>query len=84
MMRKQRNSLYILFVIWASSIKCEWHIFALWEILWILEKYHDTVVDYQWYDCGAQKNRLNKTVILSTQSISFGWEIRKKYIGYAL
>ena len=25
---------------------------------------------------GAQKNRLNKTVILSTHSICFGWEIR--------
>ena len=33
---------------------------------------------------GAQKNRLTETVILSTRSICFDWEIRKKYIGYAL
>ena len=27
MIQKQRNAIYMLFVIWASSMKCEWHIF---------------------------------------------------------
>ena len=31
---------------------------------------------------GAQKNRLIETVLLSSNNICFGWEIRKK--GYAL
>ena len=33
---------------------------------------------------GAQKNRLIDTVVMSTHSICFGWEIRKNIIGYAL
>ena len=33
---------------------------------------------------GAQKNRLNETVLLSTHNICFGWEIRKLFFCYAL
>ena len=62
MMPKQRNTLYMLFVIWASSTKCEWHFFAPWEILWTLEKYHDTVVDYQWYNCRGYRTVNDSTV----------------------
>ena len=29
---------------------------------------------------GIQKNRLNETVLLSTQNICFGWEIRKSIL----
>ena len=38
------------------------------------------------YTCvfGAQKNRLIKTVLLSTHNIGFGWEIRKISFCYAL
>ena len=33
---------------------------------------------------GAQKNRLIKTVLLSTHNICFGWEIRKIIFSYSL
>ena len=33
---------------------------------------------------GAQKKRLIETVVLSTNNISFGWEIRKINFSYAL
>ena len=33
---------------------------------------------------GAQKNRLNETVLLSTHNICFGWEIRKLFFCYTL
>ena len=33
---------------------------------------------------GAQKNRLNETVLLSTHNICFGREIRKIIFSYAL
>ena len=36
------------------------------------------------YVMGAQKNRLNETVLLSTHNICFGWEIRKIYFWYTL
>ena len=36
------------------------------------------------YVLGAQKNRLNETVILSTHNICFGWEIRKLNFRYTL
>ena len=36
------------------------------------------------YVLGAQKNRLIKTVLLSTQNICFGWEIRKLFFCYTL
>ena len=32
----------------------------------------------------AQKNRLIETVLLSTNNISFGWEIRKLFFFYVL
>ena len=31
------------------------------------------------YVLGAQMNRLNETVLLSTHNICFGWEIRKLF-----
>ena len=33
---------------------------------------------------GAQKNRLNETVLLSTHNIHFGWEVRKFILWYIL
>ena len=36
------------------------------------------------YVFGAQKNRLTETVLLSTQNIYFGWEIRNLNFRYAL
>ena len=36
------------------------------------------------YALGAQKNRLIETVLLSTNNICFGWEIRKLFFWYAL
>ena len=33
---------------------------------------------------GAQKNRLNETVLLSTHNIWIGWEIRKLIFDYTL
>ena len=33
---------------------------------------------------GAQKNRLNETILLSTHNICFGWDIRNLFFEYAL
>ena len=35
------------------------------------------------YVLGAQKNRLNETVLLSTQNICFGWDMIKSIFKYA-